>query len=365
MRDRFLRALRREPVDRPPLWIMRQAGRYLPEYRALRERHGILEICRTPELAVEASLQPLRRFDLDAAIVFSDIMVPLAALGCAIAFTPGPHLEPLRARAAIEALRPRPMAEVVPYVGEAVRLLRRELDGRVPVIGFCGAPFTLAAYLVEGHGSDDFAAVRTLAYREPETLALLLGTLADAMADYLNLQIRAGAQAVQLFDSWAGLLAPAEYRALALPALRRLVSGLERDGVPVIYFAVGAGHLLEAALETGADALGVCWRTPIEDARRRVGARVALQGNLDPHVLLAPPEVVRARAADLLARAGAAPGYVANLGHGILPDTPIESVEALLETVKGWPGEGTNGNPDDGFAEASHEARDGGRESAR
>ncbi len=338
MNDRFLRACRREPVDRTPLWIMRQAGRYLPEYRALRERADFLTVCRTPELAAEATLQPLRRFPLDAAILLSDILVPLVGLGVGITFDPGPRIAtPLRTRADVEALTPRPAAEVTPYVADAVRLLRRELDGRTPLIGFCGAPFTLAAYLVEGRGNGEFAGVRRMMMSEPETFTRLLDRLARQMADHLNLQIDAGAQAVQIFDSWAGLLSPEDFRAYVLPALQLLVRGLRRDGVPVIYFAVGGGHLLEDALGIGADVLGLCWRTPIAEARRRTGGRVALQGNLDPHALFAPPDEVRRRAVAVLESAGGLPGHVFNLGHGILPGTPIPSVEVLAETVAATP----------------------------
>ncbi len=334
MNDRFLRACRREPVDRPPLWIMRQAGRYLPEYRELRARVDFLTLCRTPELAVEASLQPIRRFGLDAAIIFSDILLPLEALGVDLTFDPGPRLSrAVRTRADVEALRPRPITEVTPYVGEAVALLRRELDGRAPVIGFCGAPFTLAAYLAEGESRSGFGAVKAMLYREPDALTRLLELLADVLADSLNLQIRSGAQAVQIFDSWAGILSPGDYRTFALPAVQRVVRGLKRDGVPVVYFAVGAGHVLEDAASTGADVLGVCWRTPLDEARRRTGGRVALQGNLDPHALFAPPDSVRRCALQVLDAAGDAPGHIMNLGHGILPETPIESVEVLVETV--------------------------------
>ena len=334
MNDRYLKACRRQPVDRPPLWIMRQAGRYLPEYRELRSRVDFLTLCRTPELAVEASLQPIRRFGLDAAIVFSDIMLPLAAMGVAMTFDPGPKLAtPLTTRAQIDALRTSPMDEAVPYVAEAVRLLRRELDGKLPVIGFCGAPFTLAAYLVEGEGKTGFGAVKSLMFREPQTLARLLAILADAMADYLDLQLRAGAQAVQIFDSWAGILSPADYREWALPPVKRIVDRLGRRDAPVIYFAPAAGHVLADQLEIGADVLGVCWRTPLDRAREILGERVAVQGNLDPHVLFGPPEVVRARALDVLDRAGERPGHIMNLGHGILPDTPIASVETLIEAV--------------------------------
>jgi uroporphyrinogen decarboxylase len=332
--DRFLRACRRQPVDRPPLWIMRQAGRYLPEYRALRERADFLTVCRTPELAVEASLQPLRRFPLDAAIIFSDILIPLLGLGVEIDFDPGPRIaRPVRTAADVEALAPRPAAEVTPYVGEAITLLRRELAAKVPVIGFCGAPFTLAAYLVEGRGREGFGAVKTMMMGEPATLTRLLERLADQMADHLNLQIRAGAQAVQIFDSWAGILSPRDFREFALPAVRRLIRGVRREGVPIVYFAVAAGHVLEESLESGADVLGLCWRTPLDQARRRTGGRVALQGNLDPHALFAPPEVVRARAREVMDLAGESPGHIMNLGHGILPETPIASVEALVEAV--------------------------------
>jgi uroporphyrinogen decarboxylase len=332
--DRFLRACRREPVDRPPLWIMRQAGRYLPEYRELRERVDFLTLCKTPELAAEATLQPLRRFALDAAIMFSDILIPVEAMGCPMTFDPGPRLAtPVRTRAQVDALRTPPMAEAVPFVGETLMRLRGELAGQVPVIGFAGAPFTLAAYLVEGRGHEGFGEVKRLMFTEPATLTALLEKLSDAMADYLNFQIRSGAQAVQLFDSWAGILSPDDYRRFALPAVRRVIERLERDRVPVLYFAPAAGHLLEDGLATGADVLGVCWRTPLDEARRRTAGRVALQGNLDPYALFAPPERVRARADQVLDLAGDAPGHIMNLGHGILPGTPIASVHALIEAV--------------------------------
>jgi uroporphyrinogen decarboxylase len=332
--DRLLRACRRQGVDRTPLWIMRQAGRYLPEYRELRARHDFLTVCRTPELAVEASLQPLLRFDLDAAIVFSDILLPLEALGCELTFDPSPRIaRPLRSAAEIAALAPRPIAEVVPYVGEAVALLRRELAGRVPVIGFAGAPFTLAAYLTEGKGRDGFPAIRALRAADAAALGALLDKLSALVIDHLDLQIAAGAQVVQVFDSWAGILSPADYAAFALPAVRRIIRSIRRDDVPVIYFAPGADHLLELAATSGADVLGVCWRTPLDAARRRTGGRVALQGNLDPAALFAPPERVRERAVAVLDAAGDEPGHIMNLGHGILPETPIASVEALVAAV--------------------------------
>jgi uroporphyrinogen decarboxylase len=340
MTDRFLRACRSEPVDRTPLWIMRQAGRYLPEYRALRQRVDFLTLCKTPELAVEASLQPLRRFPLDASIVFSDILLPLEALGVGMTFNPGPKLaEPIRTRAQVEALARRPAAETVPYVAEAIGLLRRELDGRTPVIGFCGAPFTLAAYLVQGEGKEGFGAVKAMLYRDPATLQHLLERLATAMTDYLRLQIGAGAQAVQIFDSWAGLLAPAVYERFALRWVRIVIEGVADLGVPVIYFLNGGPHLLDQAATAGAAVLGLCWRTPLDVAARRVGPRVALQGNLDPHALFADPAEVRRQADAVLAAMAGRRGHIMNLGHGILPDTPIASVEALVEAVRATSGE--------------------------
>jgi uroporphyrinogen decarboxylase len=332
--DRFLRACRQEFVDRTPVWIMRQAGRYLPEYRALRGRVDFLTLCKTPGLAAEASLQPIRRFGLDAAIIFSDIMIPLEALGCRITFDPGPRVaEPLRTRAHVEALRSAPASAAVPFVGEAIARLRAELAGQVPVIGFCGAPFTLAAYLVEGKGGEGFGELKRMMFTEPDTLRLLLEKLADAMADYLSFQIQSGAQAVQVFDSWAGILSPEDYRRFALPAARRVVERTKRGDEPIIYFAPAAGHVLEDQLAIGSDVIGVCWRTPLDQARRRTDGRVALQGNLDPHALLAAPDVVRQRTLSVLETAGDKPGHIMNLGHGILPQTPIESVETLVETV--------------------------------
>lgn len=334
MNDRFLRACRREPVDRTPLWIMRQAGRYLPEYRELRQRFDFLTVCRTPELAVEVSLQPLRRFPLDAAIVFSDILLPLDAFGIPMTFFPGPKIaNPIRTRAQVEALSARPAAEAVPFVGEAVRLLRRELDGQTPVIGFAGAPFTLAAYLVQGEGKEGFGAVKALLFREPETLELLLAKLTRAMIDYLRLQIQSGAQAVQVFDSWAGILGPAEYRRFALPFVQAIVEGVRDLGAPVIYFVNASSHLLEDAAKAGADVLGVCWRTPLDVVSSRVGAHTALQGNLDPHTLFADRAAVKQRAHEVLATMAGRPGHIMNLGHGILPETPIASVDALVEAV--------------------------------
>ena len=337
MNDRFLRACRREPVDRTPIWIMRQAGRYLPEYRELRSRVDFLDLCRTPDLAAEVTLQPLRRFPLDAAILFSDILLPLDAFGIRMTFSPGPKIaEPIRSRSQVDALHAQPAAQVVPFVADAVRLLRRELAGKVPLIGFCGAPFTLAAYLVQGEGKEGFGAVKRMLFAEPATLEALLEKLAVAMVDYLRLQVHAGVQAVQIFDSWAGILGDADYRRFALPYVIQMVDGVKDLGVPIIYFVNGAPHLIEAAAASGANVLGVCWRTPLDEVARRVGPEMALQGNLDPHVLFAEPATIRARAAEVLRRMGGRPGHIMNLGHGILPETPIASVEALIDAVHGF-----------------------------
>ena len=334
MNDRFLRACRRQEVDRTPLWIMRQAGRYLPEYRELRSRVGFLTLCRTPELAAEATLQPLRRFPLDAAILFSDIMIPLDAFDIPMTFEPGPKIaDPIRSRAHVDRLQARPAADAVPFVADTVRLLRRELDGRTPLIGFCGAPFTIAAYLVQGEGKEGFGAVKQLMYREPATLQALIEKLCEAMADYLRLQIDAGVQAVQIFDSWCGILNDADYRRFALPGVKHLLDTVRERGVPSIYFVNGAPHLLSSAITVKPDVLGVCWRQPLDAVAAIAGPDIALQGNLDPHVLFADPAVVRAGAADVLRRVEGRPGHIMNLGHGILPDTPIPSVEALIEAV--------------------------------
>ena len=334
MNDRFLRACRRQPVDRTPLWIMRQAGRYLPEYRELRSKVDFLTACRTPEIAAEITLQPLRRFALDAAILFSDIMIPLDAFDIPMTFDPGPKIvEPIRSREQVDRLRAKPAGEAVPFVADAVRLLRRELDGKTPLIGFCGAPFTLAAYLVQGEGKEGFSAIKRLMYREPATLEALIEKLCESMADYLRLQIDAGVQAVQIFDSWCGILDEADYRAFALPGVQRMINAVKERGVPVIYFVNGAPHLLAAASSAEPDVLGVCWRQTLDIVAAIAGPDIALQGNLDPHVLFAAEPVIRACAADVLRRVEGRPGHIMNLGHGILPDTPIASVDALVEAV--------------------------------
>jgi uroporphyrinogen decarboxylase len=338
---RFLRALRREPVDMTPIWIMRQAGRYLPEYRATRERAGsFLALAQTPELACEVTLQPLARFALDAAILFSDILTIPDAMGLGLHFVDGegPKLRhPLRSAADIAKLGvPDPESDLR-YVMDAVRLVRRELGERAPLIGFSGSPWTLACYMIEGAGSSSFARAKALALDDPATMQQLLDTLAQAIARYLAAQAAAGAQALMVFDTWGGLLAPAQFREFSLRwlgdiAMRLKVDPVTRD-VPLILFSKGANGHLEALADTGCDALGVDWTIDIGAARRRVGERIALQGNLDPCVLAASPATIEAQAQAVLDSFGAHPGHVFNLGHGITPDIDPDHVAVLVDAV--------------------------------
>ena len=335
----FLRALRGESVERLPAWVMRQAGRYLPEYRAVRAEHSFLEVCRSPELACEVTLQPLRRFPFDAAIVFSDIMMPLEAMGIDLAFAPGPVVaKPLRDARDVERLQVGAQGEISPYVGKAIALLRREL--KVPLIGFAGAPLTLAAYLVEGKGSKDFARLRAFFAGEPAAARLLMDKLAKQMLAYLRMQVEAGAQAVQLFDSWAGIVDEATYRQFALPAVQTIFDGLADLNVPRIYFAQQAMALWPAVSEVHAEALGVDWRQTMPAADAATGHSFVLQGNLDPAVLFASEDVVRERTR-AIARSMGGRRHVFNLGHGILPQTPIDNVHAMLEEIYAAAGSST------------------------
>ena len=332
--DRFLRACRCESVDRTPVWFMRQAGRYMAEYRALRAKHALLELCRTPELAVEVTLQPVRALGVDAAILFSDLLLPLAPLGVPFDFQAGegPVVEsPLRSAADIARLRRFDPREELGMVLEAIRLLRRELH--VPLVGFAGAPFTLASYAIEGGRSVSFAATKSLMYSDPPAWHRLAELLADVVADYLVAQVEAGAQALQVFDSWVGALDEGDYREFAWPHVAGLFGRLRGLGVPLIHFGVGTAHLLAVMREAGGDVIGVDWRTPLDEAARRVGSAVALQGNLDPTALLGPRERLLARVDAVLDAAATLPGHVFNLGHGILPPTPVESVRAVVERV--------------------------------
>lgn len=334
MRDRFLRACRREPVDCTPVWFMRQAGRYMPKYRALRAKHAFLEMCRTPDLAVEVTVEPVDALGVDAAILFSDLLLPLAPLGVPFDFRSGdgPVIEsPLRSAAQIAALRHfDPREELAPTLA-AIRLLRPRLG--VPLIGFAGAPFTLAGYAVEGGHSTHFAHVKALMYEQPGAWHQLAELLARVAAEYLMAQAEAGAQALMLFDSWIGVLSEADYREFVLPHVKSLFASLADSAAPLIHFGTGTGHLLAALREAGGTVIGVDWRTPLDVAWNRVGADVAVQGNLDPTLLLAPRERLLAGVDDVLARAAGRPGHVFNLGHGILPLTPVESVRAVVEHV--------------------------------
>ena len=339
--DLLLRALLRQPTPRTPLWMMRQAGRYLPEYRATRARAGsFLALCTTPDYACEVTLQPLRRYALDAAILFSDILTIPQALGLGLDFEAGegPRIErPVRSAADIERLPTLDPERELRYVMDAVRLIRRELGGRVPLIGFAGSPWTVGTYVVEGGSSKAFTRIKGMLYGAPAELHRLLNHLTRATTDYLNAQVLAGAQAVMIFDTWGGALAPAAFREFSLRYMADIVAGLvrEQDGrrVPVVVFTKGGGQWLGELAGSGADALGVDWTTDLGTARAAVGDRVALQGNLDPSVLYAPPAAIRAEVGRVLASYGTGSGHVFNLGHGIHPDVPPEHAGAMVDAV--------------------------------
>lgn len=332
--QRLLDACFRKPVDRPPVWMMRQAGRYLPEYRETRRSVSFWDLCRTPDVAVEVSLQPFRRFQPDGVIFFSDILVPVAAMGATVEFSDGgPHLpKPVRTASDVDLLHDFDPSAEIGFTGTILERLRGAVGDRAAVLGFCGAPWTLASYLVEGGGSKSFAVIKEMMLREPETLRRLLALLADVVGNVLSYQIESGAQAVQVFDTWAGELAADDYRAWALPAVVRAISRIRRGGAPVILYANGAGHLLEDMAESGADVLSIDWRVPIGEARRRV-PNLALQGNLDPAALLGVPDDVRRRTRAMIDATGGR-AHIVNLGHGILPSARIDCVEAFFEEAR-------------------------------
>jgi len=340
--DRLLRALAREPCDRTPVWLMRQAGRYLPEYNATRQRAGsFLALAKTPALACEVALQPLERFPLDAAILFSDILTIPDAMGLGLEFAAGEgprFANPLRDEAAVRKLGAPDPARELRYVLDAVRETRKALAGRVPLIGFSGSPFTLACYMVEGGGSDDWRTLKTMLYARPDLLHRILEINAVAVADYLNAQIEAGAQAVMLFDTWGGTLGHSEYESFSLAYSRRVLAALRREAegraVPSILFTKGGGLWLDAIAESGCDGVGLDWTVDAAAARRHLGTKVALQGNLDPIALFAPADSVRAAVRRVLDAFGPTPGHVFNLGHGISQFTPVEAVEALVDEVR-------------------------------
>jgi uroporphyrinogen decarboxylase len=340
--DLLIRALLREPVERTPSWIMRQAGRYLPEYREIRAQAGsFMNLCQNPELACEVTLQPLRRFDLDAAIIFSDILTIPDAMGLGLYFVEneGPKFErPISCLADIEKLPKPEMDTSLRYVMDAISVTRKALDGSVPLIGFSGSPWTLATYMLEGGSSKNFSKAKKLLYEDPAAAHLLLSKLSDAIVDYLNAQIAAGAQAVQIFDTWGGALASGSFKEFSLRYLADIVSRLDREAdgqrVPVILFCKGCSTQFEALAETGCDALGADWTITLAEARARVGDKVALQGNLDPAVLLASPETIRREAIACLESFGQGNGHVFNLGHGITPDVKPENLGVLLKTIR-------------------------------
>jgi len=335
MFDRFLRACRREPTDMTPVWFMRQAGRYMPEYRALREKHTLIELCKTPELAVEVTLQPLK-LGFDAAILFADILLPLEPMGAPFEFAKGegPVIHaPVRDRAAVDNLRIVDPKEGLGYVLEAVKLLRRELEGKTPLIGFAGAPFTVASYLIEGGKSADYRRTKLMMWSEPQLFSDLMAKISETIRLYLRAQVEAGAQAVQLFDSWVGSLSPTDYREHVQPHVARILRDLETTGVPVIHFGTMTGALLELMRDAGGTVIGVDYRSSIDRAWARIGHDRAVQGNLDPLLLLAPPHVAKERASAILASIGGRAGHIFNLGHGIVPETPVDTVKAIVDHV--------------------------------
>jgi uroporphyrinogen decarboxylase len=328
----FLRACRGEAVPRVPVWMMRQAGRYLPEYRELRAKHAFLQVCKTPDLAVEVSMQPFRRLGVDAIIVFSDILIPAEAMGLPLELgDAGPNLpEPVRSLEAVRKLRQFDAETETGFLMEAIRRIVRMAGLDVPVLGFAAAPWTLACYMVEGRTKEGFAKVKEFLYAEPETFRELLGRIAQATIGYLKAQIAAGAAAVQLFDTWSGELALPEYRAFALPAVQELISALS-GSVPVIYYTKASHHLLPAVTESGADVLSCDWRVNLAELRATAGPKIALQGNLDPAVLFAPQEHIRKTTKEILGQLGGV-GHILNLGHGILPATPVENAQTFITT---------------------------------
>lgn len=336
---RLVRACRHEMLDRPPVWLMRQAGRYMAEYRAVRERVSFLDLCKNPELAAEVSLQPFRAFGMDAVIMFCDILIPPEAMGMTVDFADkGPQFSaPLRTKADIDKLVVPDPAESMGFVMDLLRRLRVELADSpdVALIGFAGAPWTLASYMIEGGVSKNFAHLKSLMYNDPQLLHQLLDKLARTVTAYLNAQIEAGAQVVQLFDTWGGILDETGYREFIQPYEQQVIEGLNREKAPVILYVNGSHHLLEAMAETGADCISLDWLTPLSEARRRLGENIVLQGNLDPIALLAKPDVlepmVRAQIAE-----GGCQNYIVNVGHGLIPQTPPENVRLLVDTVKNW-----------------------------
>jgi uroporphyrinogen decarboxylase len=334
MNMRFLDACWGKPVDRTPVWLMRQAGRYLPEYRAIRSKCTFLELCKTPELAAEVSIQPVEILGVDAAIMFSDILTPVEPMGMKLDFIPGPVFEnPIRSMADVERLRIPEMEQDVPYVLETIKILRRELVGKVPLIGFGGAPFTLACYMVEGKGSKDFAEIKRMMYGAPGVYSALMDKITTMSMEYLNAQIKAGAQCIQIFDTWGGVLSPADYERYVLPYTTRLINGLNRMETPVIHFVKGSGAMLDTVKLAGGDVMGLDWHVNLGQARDIIGPQMAVQGNLDPTVLFATPEIIEREVRRVLDENAGRSGHIFNLGHGILPTIPPENARFMVDCV--------------------------------
>lgn len=337
----FVRACKKQAVDRTPVWFMRQAGRYMPEYRAVRKEYSLLEICKKPALAAEVTITAAEILGVDAAIIFADLLLPFEVMGLPFHFSAGegPVIEkPVRAKKDIAALRTDRAAELG-YVSEAVKLVAKHFSGRIPVIGFCGGPFTLASYMIEGGGSRNYVHAKKMMYNSPDEWDLLMNKLVTVTTAYAAEQVRAGADAIQIFDSWVGCLSVEDYRRYVLPHVTGMVKRLQKSGVPIIYFGTDSATLLPAIRETGADVIGLDWRIPIDEGWSRLKHGCAVQGNLDPVLLFADWKELKARAQDILRRAGGRAGHIFNLGHGILPETPVENVKNLAKFVQEYSGE--------------------------
>ncbi|MHB8302894.1 MAG: uroporphyrinogen decarboxylase [Acidobacteriaceae bacterium] len=334
--SRFLRACLRQPVDCTPVWFLRQAGRYMPEYQAVRRSHSLLEICKSPEIAADVTITAAEKLDVDAAIIFADLLLPLEPMGLDFEFLAGegPVVHrPIRSRADITALRTDRTADLG-YVGEAIRRVAAHFGDRLGTIGFCGAPFTLASYMIEGGGSRHYVETKRLMYSDPVAWLELMQKLVIVLAEYAGQQVEAGADVIQIFDSWAGALSVSDYREYVLPITQSLVKNVQALGVPVIYFGVDTASLLPSMRDTGADVIGLDWRIPLDAGRRAVGEHCAVQGNLDPIALFAPEALLRARVEEVLRQAGGRPGHIFNVGHGIVPGTPVENVQQAVRWVR-------------------------------
>jgi uroporphyrinogen decarboxylase len=341
MNNTFLKACRGEEIEYTPVWLMRQAGRYLPEYQAVRAKVDFLTLCKTPELAAKVTLQPVDILGVDAAILFSDILIPVEAMGLRLAFSDkqGPVLsEPIRNKSAVERLIIPDTEEDMPFILRTIKILRKELENKVPLLGFSGAPFTLATYMIEGGTSKNFLHTKKMMFQHSVIFGYLMEKLTVTVTSYLSAQIKAGAQAVQLFDTWAGILAPPDYKEFVLPYVKKAISGLKKEGVPIIYFINDCAGILKEVQKSGADVIGIDWRIDLCDAINSLGKKVVIQGNLDPCALFLPKEKLEERVKDILRKGEAAKGHIFNLGHGILPETPVENALAMVEAVHKYGG---------------------------